>query len=267
MIRLTAPTSFYVDPLGTDDDEHGSAPGACAFRTPGYGVQFICRNVNAAGFKLKLKVAPATYSARAPGETQGGIVLGDVVGVAVGGWPAHPLIIEGDPLDPAAGPLLSISGAPAVVGVGVNTTWEISGFQIQSTQCDIEADFGTKIYVGHNIHGSVASPYPSPHKLVAVYGGKIEIVAPIKILAGGQTVLNASKNGMIIGASSISVENTPNFDCFAHCEMNSLIASGPISGAATGKRYCALQSSGILSNGAVFPGNAAGGVDATSWYQ
>lgn len=266
-VRLSANSTYYVAPTGTDDTAHGTGTGTAAFKTIAYGVKFLCANVDAANYQLTLSVAPGTYT--------DSVHLCEVLRPKAGGWPNLPVLILGNISSPCSGPLLSVNGDAAVVGVGVNTYWEIEGFQLQSTIVDVEADFGTRVYVGANEHGACAAPYPSPQKLSAIYGGRIEIVGPLQINAGGMFAFDAQFQGMIVNAGNnvVTVSNNPTFStAFAVCEFQGLMAlSGmAFSGTAVGSRYLNDYGSGISTSGggpSFFPGSTGGSSDASSWLQ
>lgn len=214
-IRATAPLNIYVSPNGQDIPTQGltyGTNGSGGFATPGYAVAWCNANLDAAGQPVTILVdGNAVYSSNPVPGACGGILLMDVLGT-MGSWTESPITITGAlngiPLTGTPNstwPVLSFNGLGAIVGVGTNTVWNIQYLQVQSTILDIEADRQSKINVKFINHGMIGSPYPSPTKYAACYGGSIEILDQIWINAGGTTLWSALQLGEIIGIGSAPV--------------------------------------------------------------
>lgn len=230
-IRATADIDLYVSNNGCDANSHGQCYGTGgngAFATPGFAVWWAAVNLDMAGYRLRILVdagnydsngAPgnATPTAKCPNGACFGVFLYDVLG-SNALWGFHPLVIQGASggvavTHPMNGPLLSFD-MQGIVGIGTQSTWELSCLQLQSTIVDVNADRGTRINVNNIALGSFSgSPYPSPQKLMAIYGGNIELVGDVHVNAGGQYFAYASFQGGFIqvGGRTIWMHNNPGF--------------------------------------------------------
>ena len=86
---LTAPTTFYVDPAGSDGND-GSAPGPDhAFATLQRCVNFIRQSIDTSIFEPTCRLAPGRYDKGAPKGGGGALIDGPLVGSGV-------LNIDGD---------------------------------------------------------------------------------------------------------------------------------------------------------------------------
>lgn len=251
--RQTADTDYFVAPSGSDQPGCGATHSApCA--TPGYAVDQVSRNVDAAGYQVRVLVDAGNYStngapglcAVTPSTPHGacaGIELYDVLGGRAD-WRMHPLLIAGavggKPIangNGCAGPLISFADVPAVLGVGVNSIWELQNVQLVSTVMGIEADRGTRVNVGNGVvFDGCSSPYPTPYKLAAVYKGSIEVIGNVSVYAGGNAFVFVANQGDYIqqAGNVVTFINSPRF-----VSGMSVAADGlsPIEGLSTAGMY------------------------------
>lgn len=209
-IRCLSDTYLYVSPNGKDCPSNGltyGQNGDGAFETPGYATAWCNANLDAAGQKVTILIdGNFTYSVNNIPGAVGGIMLYDVLGT-VGCWAENPITISGaingqpitSNVPDSSWPLLSFNGKVAIVGVGCNTVWNIEKLQVQSTSVDIEADRQSKINVKHIVHGNMNTPYPTPIKYAACFGGSIEILDQIWVNSSGTNLWASSQRGEIIG--------------------------------------------------------------------
>jgi hypothetical protein len=195
-LRLTNdPTIFWFGPGGVNDDSHGQSQET-PWADPQYAIDWVCNNVDCNGCAIQIKQTGYILWPQR-------IVLGDPMGVKKGGWPAKALSLTGD-LTGINSTLVS-SGTDAFLSIDSCQTWWIEGFQVQAVGCDLNVDFGSRVYWGKNFHGGLYNPpgtplipYPSQLKICAQYKSMVEIMDDVYIRVGGQTVLFSVGGSTII---------------------------------------------------------------------
>lgn len=264
-MTLTADTTFYVRTSGASDPGDNANDGLTndgdgAWLGIQYGINWICNNVDAAGFKVVLQVADDTT-------ITGGLSLYPVVGIDPGGWGTSELVLRGNTTTPA-NVRITTTANNCITAVNVFTGWRVEGFEfrtVTSGQC-VLADFGSVLYLGKNNYGACAGIH-----IQALYGSKIEIVDDWT--ASGSAALHwyGVQGGqiLVVGGKTLTFTGSPVWSsAFAYAAGNAIItATGVLfSGTATGPRYLgdytASWSTGGVALDTFFAsaGNSAGSI-------
>lgn len=248
--RLGADTSFFVS-LSGNDSNTGLTSGT-AWQTRQHAYNWLQANVDAGGFKIKLKLADGTYADTV-------IAVGPVAG-QVG-----PVIFEGNVGTPTN--VVVTSGATAF-GQSGGSFLQLSSMQLGSTGADVVVlAESAECYIDKIVWG----PATGHNHLTATGGGCSVTYLNTETVSGGATshlnLLAGSTCQLGAGFASTQI-GTPAFSgAYAVVsDASKLVANAgaSYSGAATGVRY-SVTNNGVIHVGggaSFFPGNS-GGTTAT----
>lgn len=259
--RLTADRTFYVRKDGDDSNDGLANTAGGAFLTIQHALNFVRDNIDANYHKVVVQVGAGTYS-----ET---LILGNVIGINEGGWPGKELCVRGDVTTPANVIISSGSGV-CFTGVGVHTGWYIEGFKLSSTTAWVEADAGSRIYVGKNT--GTGNP---TYGVICIYKSFIEIVDNFTTDSTAMTYfIYADYNSVVLYVSGLTLTLTNTLvlaGAFVLSSSSSVVTIGNITftGTATGPRYQIIDGAGVSTGSAVeayLPGSVNGTVAREGWY-
>jgi hypothetical protein len=255
-IRLTQDTTFYISPLGSNNND-GLTPET-PWSDATYGYDWIRDRIDPNGHTITLQAAPGTY----PGAYFEYPIIGG------------PFFLVGNEADPTQvvffnnnGHAINIDSAANVIILGV--TVRASG---QSTACGVTVIQGSRFQFNNMIFdtcvdahinadvGSMVGGWPDPHNIQYTITGS----------ANAHVMAIHAGFGQILG--HITISGTPTF-AYGFCMVVAAQFDWQgvtFNGTCHGPRYH-LQAGGILSTGNsgnpnFFPGDAPGYNDGTGIY-
>lgn len=243
--KLQANTTFYVRADGSNDNPGRANTSGGAWLTITYAYEWICSNLDLAGYTVTIQVADGTYGA----------------GLASTMIATGPILIQGNTTTPsnvvisAAGHLFSLFNAnPFRVSV--------RGFKVVSTGASAFnlTVKGSQLGFGNIEFGACAEAH-----IYAVLGSAIYCEAVYTITGAALFHLYASTGSVVeIGnAGTINMTGTLAFVIFAFCSDYGIMrvySTSYTGGTITGKRYEVDNAKiNVFGGGAnVFPGDSAG---------
>jgi hypothetical protein len=241
---LTGNRTYYVRTDGSDSNNGLANTAGGAFLTVQKAIDTAIA-LDLSLYSVTIQVADGTYT--------GALTLKPYTGTG-------PIYIIGNTTTPANA-VISTTSANCVTAQPFARQWNIKGFKFITTTAGdcILSQRGAKIVIDGAVEfGACAGTAHLYH-----IGGDIEVASNYTISGGA--VIHILTSGGYFSANGITttLTGTPAFSYFAYAAgiSNLQHAGGTFSGAATGKRYNAIQNSLINTNGGganYFPGDAAG---------
>jgi hypothetical protein len=249
---LAANRTYYVRTDGSDSNAGLANTSGGAWLTLNKAWDFICANIDLAGYTVTVQLADGTYT--------NGLSLNKPT--SGGGT----VIFQGNSGTISA-VLVNVSGGDCVLGTAASGSIVIvkymkltgaNGIKSDDPLCDIRFD---QIDFGACTNAQI---WANGGRILGVVNGSYSITGSaashIQVTSAG----SYSARGM-----TITVTGTPNFSYyFAFAATNSSLINdfSSYSGSATGTRYYAMLNAVIYTNGGAtfFPGNVAGSVDTAS---
>lgn len=242
-MRLTADTIFTVAKSGGGD--FNDIPDA---------VHHVCFNVDCAGYKVCIQVAPGTYT--------NPVQLFDVLGVDKGGWEQKKVLLRGDP-DNLGTVKLTVNNVPgAIWTVNCTTGWFIEGFEISNPlgSCINSHAAGSIVYCGKNLYSDCGQGH-----LHSTYGAFLELCDDYQIAGNALYHFVATQGGRIVGTGkNATIIGQPTFSqSFLYCtDFSYVLMNGHTwTGTANGTKY-RVGNGGFTNTGGkginYFPGSIAG---------
>jgi len=266
--RLAATRNYYVRTDGNDSNNGLSNSSGGAFKTIQKGVDTAASAIDAYLNVTQINVADGTYDEY----VQGRIIVGaNWYGIGV-------TQIIGNETTP------SNVVCQGFQQLGPGMQWYVSGFKFGSPASAAPGGIAVSGHAQGWVRlGKVEFGSGNIIHCLADHRGTIEFMNSYTISGGATEHLFAANFGYILlNAVTVTLTGTPAFSTvFAFATDNSLIAcvNGlSFSGNATGGKFLVANNSGINTGGGgaggspdrsgvnFFPGNVAGGADATSYY-
>jgi hypothetical protein len=241
---LTATTTYYVRTTGNDDTGDGSVnDDAHAFATPRGAYDYICENVDCAGFRVIIQMAAGTYSEvlQTIPNGSGGTVTQVIY---IGAWPvgAASITFRGDTTTPTnvtwagAGIWINNFGYFRFEGIYFNGLDGIGGSE-KAVFCNAS---GANIVMGVNNYGTFGSSH------FHIYGPNILKLFDDYTISGSANRhiwLEGGCASLDWESSTITLTGTPAFGhasgafIMAEKDSSAFVLDIVFSGSATGKRY------------------------------